>query len=325
MDRRAFLGTAVSTLAAAVAAAQAQQTRVRLIGWLTAGEPPTAERIQSVWSPARALGWFEGQNLVVEYRAARGKVELLRPFAEDLVRLNADVIVTLGTQATLAAMQATRSLPIVFYSAGDPVGAGLVESLARPGGNVTGFSQIAAGVDEKRLTLLREVLPNARRVGDLMNRANPFFRLRLDSYRQTYHSLGLQPIFVEVGEAGELEGAIAAVADQGGQALVVRDDGLFSENRVVIMSAALQHRLPTFAAGSLYMEAGALLGYRADEKDGDRRFTVMIDKILRGAKPADLPVEQSTKFTLVVNLKAARALGLTIPQSVLLRADEVIQ
>lgn len=288
-------------------------------------EPPTAERLRQIWAPARSLGWFEGQNLVVEYRNAAGKAELLRPYAEDLARLNVDIIVTLGTPATLAAKAATRSIPILFFSAGDPVGAGLVENLARPGGNVTGLSQIAEGVDEKRLALLHEVLPNARHIGELLNSTNPFFRVGREGYERAYRSLGLHPIFVEVGEASELESAVDAVAGQGGEALVVREDGLFAANRDVVLRTAFRHRLPTFAAGSLYMEAGAILGYNADETDGDRRFAMLIDKVLRGARPADVPVEQPTKFTLTINLKSAQALGLTIPQSVFLRADKVIQ
>jgi putative ABC transport system substrate-binding protein len=326
MDRRTFIGTAACVLIATPRAAPAQQKdKVRHIGLLSSDQPPTPAEIQELWAPARELGWIEGQNLIVEYRYASGRAELLRPFAEELVRLKVEIIVTAGTEATLAAKNATSSVPIVIWSAGDPVAAGAVASLAHPAGNITGFSMASKGVDAKRLSLLRELLPGAQRIGELWNPTNPMYRITRDEYEQVYHALGMQAIFIEVAAASELDNAVAELARRGSQALVVRADGLFNANRGTIMRAALRHGLPTFVGGRYYVEAGGLLSYALDDTEHRRRFVVLIDKILRGAKPADLPVEQPTKFELVINRNTAKALGLTIPQSLLLRADEVIQ
>ena len=326
MDRRKFLGVAASALVTTPLAARAQQMNViHHIGWLSMAEPPTPAVIQEAWTPARKLGWIEGQNLIVERRYTSGRPELLRPFAEELVRLKVEIIATSGTDATLAAKSATTSIPIVFDTAGDAVGAGLVASLARPGGNVTGISFLAQEVDAKRLSLLRELLPRARRVGDLENPNNPIWRMTRGEYEQAYRSLGLEPIFIQVATAGELESAVADVARRGGHALIVRSDALFMRDHVGTMQAALRYKLPTFVDDQDFLAAGALLSYSAGGSDDRFRFLVMIDKILRGAKPADIPVEQPTKFELGVNLKTAKALGITIPQSLLLRADEVIR
>ena len=325
MNRRSFIGAATSILLANPLTGRAQQENTRRhIGWLSLGQPPTAAEIQEAWAPARKLGWIEGQNLIVERRYASGRPELLRPFAEELVRLKVEIIAASGTDATLAAKNATASIPIVFDTAGDPVGAGLVDSLARPGGNVTGVTQLVQGVAAKRLSLLRELLPGARRVGDLENPSNPIWRSTRDEYEQAYRSLGLQAVFIQVATVRELENAVRKLAQGRFDALVVRGDGLFEGNRVEIMQSALRNKLPTFVEGRDYLSAGALLSYSTDGSE-HLRFLALIDKILRGAKPADLPVEQATKFELVINLKTAKALGLTIPQSLLLRADEVIQ
>jgi putative ABC transport system substrate-binding protein len=326
IDRRVFIGAAASALITIPFAAPAQQKdKVRHIGILAHGEPPTLAENQETWAPARELGWIEGRNLIVEGRYAKGQAELLRPFAEELVRLNVEIIVTQGTDATLAAKNATSSIPIVFISVGDPVAAGLVASLARPGGNITGLSLGAQGVDAKRLSLLRELLPDVQRVGDLENPNNPFFRLARNFQEQAYRSLGIQRILIEVATASELENAVAEVARRGGQALVVPSDGLFESNRITIMRAALHHALPTFVEGRNYLEAGALLSYARSGTEAVRQFLTLIDKILRGAKPADLPVQEPTRFELLINLKTAKALHITIPQSVLLRVDDVIR
>ena len=273
----------------------------------------------------RELGWVEGQNLIVERRYANGRVELLQPFAEELVRLKVEIIVTGGTAATLAAKNATTTIPIVFTAAGDPVHTGLVASLSRPGGNITGYSIISPEIDAKRLDLLRELLPGLQRVGVLQNSTNPYYRAVRKEFEQACRSLGLQPIIIEVATAGELESAIAELAGRRAQALFVQGDGLFDDNRVPLMSAALRYALPTLAVGKKMLEAGALVSYAATDAEQIQRYAAFVDRILRGAKPADLPIEQPTKFELVINLKTAKALGLTIPQSLLLRADEVIQ
>jgi putative ABC transport system substrate-binding protein len=266
-----------------------------------------------------------GKNLLIERREANGRAELLRPFAEELVRLKVEIIVTNGTAAALAAKNATTTIPIIMYSAGDPVRAGLVASLARPGGNITGFSIVSPEIEAKCLTLLRELLPGLQRVGVLENSTNPYFRAVRKEFEQTCRSLGMQPIIIEVAAAGELENAIAEMARRRAQALFVQREGLLYDNRVPLMSAALRHALPTLTTYSGMLEAGALVSYAHSVAENDQRYAAFIDRIIRGAKPADLPIEQPTKFELGINLKTAKALGITVSKEMLLRADEVIQ
>ena len=286
---------------------------------------PTPTELLQAYAPLRELGWVEGENLLVERRYANGKAELLRPFAEELVRLRVELIATNGTDATLAAKNATTTIPIVIWSAGDPVRTGLVASLARPGGNITGYSIVSSELDAKRLALLRELLPTAQRVGVLENSTNPIFGVKRKENEPLYRSLGVQTIFVEVAAASELDNAVAEMARRRAQVLVVAADSLFRTNRALIMSAALKYALPTMAEGRDMLEAGGLLTYGASLAELNYRHAAFIDKILRGAKPADLPIEQPTKFELVINLRTAKALGLTIPPSLLLRADAVIE
>jgi putative ABC transport system substrate-binding protein len=197
--------------------------------------------------------------------------------------------------------------------------------LARPGGNITGYSIVGPEIDAKRLGLLRELLPGLQRVGVLENSSNPHFRAVRKGFEQTCRSLGMQPIIIEVAAAGELENAIAEMARRKAQALFVQGDGLFGDNRVALMSAALRYALPTIAGGIADLEAGALVSYVHTRADAEQRHAAFVDRILRGAKPADLPIEQPTRFELGINLKTAKALGITVPQTLLLRADEVIQ
>ena len=236
-----------------------------------------------------------------------------------------EIIATVGTAATLAAKNATTTIPIVIGTAGDPVRAGLVASLSRPGGNITGFSIVGPELDAKRLALPHELLPGLQRVGVLENSTNPYHRAVRKEFEQTCRSLGLQPIIIEVAAAGELEGAIAEMARRRAQALFLQRENLFIDHRVPLMSAALRYALPTLAADKLMLEAGALVSYAHTDAEQYQRNAAFVDRILRGAKPADLPIEQPTKFELVINLKAAKALGITVPQSLLLRADEVIK
>ncbi len=325
MDRRTFIGAVAAGMIAAPLAASAQTaTAVRRIGVLSPGARPTPVRLQVTGAPLRALGWVEGQNLLVERRYANGRAELLRPLAEELVRLKVEIIVTDGTPATLAAKNATTTIPIIMGSAGDPVGAGLVASLARPGGNITGFSIVGPELDAKGLALLRELLPGLQRVGVLENPTNPYFRAARKEFEQACRSLGLQPIIIEVAAAGELESSIAELARRRAQALLVQRDGLFYDNRVPLLSAALRYALPTLGTYKEMLEAGALAFYTHSDAENLQRYAAFVDRILRGAKPADLPIEQPTKFDLGINLKTAKALGITIPQALLLRADEVI-
>ena len=326
MDRRTFIGAVAAGIITAPLAASAQTaTTVRRIGVLSSGAPPTPALLQQIYAPLSELGWIEGQNLLIERRYANGRAELLRPLAEELVRLKVELIATFGTGATLAAKDATTTIPIVIISAGDPVRAGLVASLpARPGGNITGFSIVGPELDAKRLALLRELLPGLQRIGVLENSTNPYWRAVRKEFEQTCRSLGLQPIIIEVAAAGELENAIAEMARRRAQALFVQPDTLF-HNRVPLMSTALRYALPTIGTSKEILEAGALVFYAPNDAEQNQRYAAFVDRILRGAKPADLPIEQPTKFELGINLKTAKALGLTIPQSLLLRADEVIQ
>jgi ABC-type uncharacterized transport system substrate-binding protein len=300
-------------------------TTVRRIGVLAPAEPEPEADIQAEYAALRARGWVVGQNLLVERRYAYGRAELLPLLAEELVRLRVEIIATSGTSATLAAKNATTTIPIIIHAAGDPVRSGLVASLARPGGNITGYSIVAPELDAKRLALLRELLPGLQRVGVLELSTNAYYRTARNEFEQACRSLGLQPIIIEVAASGELENAIVELARRRAQALFVQVDDLFYDNRVPIMNAALRYALPTLSVGRDMVEAGALVSYAATDAENEERYAAFVDRILRGAKPADLPIEQPTKFELVINLKTAKALGITVPQSLRLRANALIE
>lgn len=324
MDRRTFIrAVAATTIAAPLAAGAQTGTTVRRIGQFWAGAPETPAEAEEIAAPLRALGWVEGRNLLIERRFAE-RSELLGPLAQELVRLRVEIIVAVGTDAVLAAKNATTTIPIIIGSAADPVGSGLVASLARPGGNITGFSIIGRELDAKRLALLRELLPGVQRVGRLEG-SNPIAGAMRPDFEHACRSLGLEPIVIEVVAADEIEKAIAEIARRRAQALVVGGDALSYDNRVALMSAALKSKLPTIAGYRQALEAGALAYFGQSDAEGMQRVAAFIDRILRGAKPADLPIEQPTRFELGFNLKTAKALGITVPQTLLLRADEVIQ
>ena len=325
ISRRTFCGTLVALVVTAPHAGIAQGLRgVHHIGLLSPGAPDTSEEIWKDGEALRELGWVEGQNLRVERRYSNNQLEPLQSLAEELVRAKVKLIVTFGFSATLAAMRATTTIPIVFRDAYDPVGSGLVASLARPGGNLTGFSVTGPEVAAKYLTVLKELLA-LQRVA-VIGLPTPLWRATREQYTHTCRSLGIEPLFVEITKADEIAGAIAQLVRQRPQALVLRGDGLVFARRFEIVDAAMKHGLPTMAeAAEIVREAGALVSYSSTLAEEDHRVASYIDRILRGAKPGDLPVEQPTKFELVINLKTAKALGLTIPQSLLLRADEVIQ
>jgi len=327
MDRRAIvraMGSIVVLAVPTIARAQAART-VRRIDWLSpAAQPPPVELEEEI-APLREFGWIEGQDLLIERRYTSANAELLRPMVDELVRLKVELIVTEGTEATRAAKNATNAIPIVMRSAGDPVRSGLVTSLARPGGNITGYSIVGTEISTKGIALLRELLPGLQRVGVLENPNNSFARALRNDLEQACRSIGIQPIFVEVTATSELPLAVAEVARQRGQALIVENDRLFDDHQAEVMRAALRHALPTKAEGTDFLKAGALISFTFSERELHRRGAAFIDKILRGAKPADLPIEQPTQFELGINLKTAKALGITVPQSLLLRADEVIQ
>ncbi len=309
-------------IASPLAAQEKRATTVRRIGHLIPAEPLTPPEEQELIAPLRALGWVEGRNLVVERRHAVTP-ELLRPLAEELVRLKVEIIVVWGTDAALAAKSATTTIPIVIASAGDPVRSGLVASMARPGGNITGYSLIGPEIDAKRLSVLREFFPGLQRVGVLESSTNPYYRAARKDLEQACRSLGIQPIFIEVATAGELENAIAELARRRAQALDVPNQ--FTDNWAIITSAAMKNKLPIMAPGITILEAGGLFYYGPTDLEQEERNAAFVDRILRGAKPADLPIEQPTKFELKINLKTATALGITVPQALLLRAAVVIR
>ncbi len=249
----------------------------------------------------------------MERRYAGGKADQLRPLAEELVRLKVEMILTWGTDGALAAKSATTTIPIVMLSVGDPVRAGLIASLARPGGNITGYSLAGPEVSEKLLSLLRELLPGLHSVGVLEYPDNPYYRAVRHDFEQACKSVGMQPIIVEVAVASELANAISEIVRRQAKVLVVPDEDLFIENRASLMSDALKRGLPIVTESREILQAGALALYGPSLAEKRERNAAFVDRILRGAKPADLPIEQPTRFDLVINLKAAKALGITIP------------
>ena len=270
------------------------------------------------------LGWIEGRTVTIEYRWSEGRAERFAQIAAEFVRLKVDIIVTSGTPQVLAAKQATSVIPIVFATAGDPVANGLVASLARPGGNVTGLSLQSNESAGKRLELLREVVPNLRRLAILANVGNPFSVLELGEAHAAARAVGLEVETLEIRRPEDIAPAFEALNGRL-EALYVCTDGLVNANRIRINTLALGARLPTMHGYRDYVEAGGLMSYGPNIPDLFRRSADYVDKILHGAKAGDIPVEQPTKFDLAINLTTARALGLDIPASLLARADEVIE
>jgi putative ABC transport system substrate-binding protein len=328
MKRREFITLFGGTAATWPLAARAQQPagRVYRVGYLTiASREQTLHLIKALEEGLRNLGYRVGENVVIEYRFADGEMERLSSLAADLVRLGVDIIVTGANPNTVAAMKATTTIPIVMTNSTNPVGTGLVTSLARPGGNVTGLT--ADTGDEifgKRLELLKDAVPNLARIGVLWNPDAPNLA-RLKSTREAAQGLGLTPISVEAHGLYELEQAFATMGREGAQGFVVLSDGVLFNYRSQIALMALRNRLPAISTQKEYAEAGFLVTYGVDFRDLFRRSAVFVDKILKGAKPADLPVEQPTKYELVVNLQTAKLLGLTVPPTLLAQADEVIE
>jgi len=323
MRRREFITLVSGAAAAWPFAVRAQQPpgRVYRVGYLS-----IASRVKVFEEGLRSLGYRVGENVVIEYRFADGEVERLPALAAELVRLGVDVIVTGFNPMTVAAMKATTTIPIVMINSIDPVGTGLVASLARPGGNVTGFAgDTGSEILGKRFELLKETLPNLSRLGIIWNPDVALNRIRQTSMTETARTLGLTTIPVEVRGLDALEQAFAIMLRDRAQAFVVQGDSVLNEYRGQIAELALRNRLPAASVQRELAEAGFLLSYGADIGDLYRRSAGFVDKILKGAKPADLPVEQPTKFELVVNLKTAKALGVDIPPTLLARADEVIE
>lgn len=297
------------------------------IGWLSAVAltPETKRNSDFFEQRLRELGYVEGKNLLIERRYSEGRHERLRDLAAELVRLNVDVIVAGTTPAVQAAQKATSKIPIVMVSVTDPVGSGFVASLARPGGNVTGLSLLYVELSGKRLQLLKEAIPAVTRVAVLWNPANRGNLLQLEHSKATARTLGLRLQLVEVRGTQDIEGVFVAATKEQAGVVVVLDDPLLFVHQARIATLAAENRLPSISGLPAFAEAGGLMSYGPDFRSHVGQAASYVAKILRGAKPGDLPVEQSAKFELVVNLKTAQALGLTIPPSVLLRADRIIE
>jgi len=325
IGRREFI-TLLGGVAALPTASRAQQpSKLPTIGYLGAttrdGE---SQQIAAFVQQLRNIGWVEGRNVAIEYRWVEGRSPRAADIAAEFVRLKVDVIVTWATPNVIAAKEATALIPIVFAAAADPVGTGLVASLAQPGGNVTGSSIQMIELAAKRLEVLREALPDLRVLGIMANAGGTGAMLEMAEVERTARKIGIEPLTVELARAGDIAPAFETLKGRA-QALYVCTDPLVNAYRIRIAILAVGARLPTMYGQQLYVEAGGLLSYGPNIPDLFRRAAEHVDKILRGAKPSDIPVEQPTKFDLIVNLTTAKALGLTIPESFLLRADEVIE
>ena len=326
MRRREFITLLGGAAAACPLAAHAQQPgKLPTIGFLgQSTRSATSEWTTAFVQRLRELGWIDGRNVAIEYRWGEGRNERFAQIAAEFVRLKVDVIVTSGTQAVMASKQATSVIPIVFATAGDPVGNDLVASLARPGGNVTGLSVLAADLAGKRLELLREVVPGLGRLAIMGNVGNSLSVLELGAVQAAARKLGLEVTTLEIRRAEDIAPAIEALKGRA-DALYVCIDGLVNTNRIRINTSSLGARLPTMHGAREYVESGGLMSYGANYQDLFRRSADYVDKILHGAKPGDLPVEQPTKFDFIINLTTAKALGLDVPAAVLARADDVIE
>jgi putative ABC transport system substrate-binding protein len=326
MRRREFITLLGSGVAAWPLVAQAQQAgKLPTIGFLGQSTRPAAsEWVAAFAQRLRELGWLEGRTVAIDYRWAEGREERYAELAAEFVRLKVDVIVTSGTPAVMASKRATSTIPIVFATAGDPVGNNLVGSLARPGGNVTGLSTLGADLAGKRLELLREVVPGLGRLAIIGNAGNPFSVLEMEEVQAAARTLGLDVATLEIRHANDIMPAFDTLKGRS-EALYVCTDALANTNRIRINILAVGARLPTIDGSRDYVEAGGLMSFGPNYPDMFRRAADYVDKILRGTKPSNIPIEQPTKFDLIVNLVTARALSLTVPPPLLARADEVLE
>ena len=324
MDRRAFLITVTGLLATPLATEAQQARKVPHVGVLQAGAPPEP-LVEAFREGLRDLGYVEGRNIVLEFRWAEGRLDRLPGLATELVGLRVDVIHTLSTPAAIAARHATTTIPIVFTGVGDPVGTGVVSSLAHPGGNVTGISIMATELSGKRLEILREMVPKVSRVAMLWNDTNPGMVLRAHETEAAAAKLGVTIQSLGVHDLITFDHAFASIVNGRAAALLTLIDPFTRQHRQRIVDFAAQRHLPALYEAREFVEAGGLICYGPSLLAIQRRSAAYVDKILKGAKPADLPVEQPTRFELVINLKTAKAIGLTIPQSLLQRADQIIE
>ena len=324
-NRRTFLTVLAGGLLAAPLAAEAQPARkIARIAFLTTTSPENSPTTDAFRQGLRGLGYVEGRTISIDYRWGRGSTEHFASFVAEVVRANVDIIVAANTSAGQAARQATRTIPIVIVVIEDPFAGGFA-TLARPGGNVTGISSQGPDIVAKRLQLLKEALPGAARIGLLVDTNNAAYRRSLKEAEAASRGLGVSLHVREVGSPADLDGAFMSMTKDSVAAVLVVGGTMVYANRAVLAERARKYGLPTMGGDSLYVEAGCLMGYAPSLLEMFRQAATYVDKILKGAKPGDLPIEQPTKFELVFNLKTAKALGLTIPQSLLLRADQVIE
>jgi putative ABC transport system substrate-binding protein len=327
MDRRVFIGSLAGGLLATPLAVEAQSAgKVPRIGYVGT-RTPSDFGLDAFRQGLGELGWVENRNIVIEYRFAEGRLDRLPDLAAELIRLKVDILVTHSTPGAVAGKNATDTIPIVMIAVGDPVGLGLIASLARPAGNATGLSFSIVGLEMigKQLELLKETVPRIRRVAILSNAANPTKPLAIRDVNVAARSLGVQLQLLETRGPNEFDSAFATMAQERVGALLVVADSIFVFHRTRLADLAARSRLPAVYGWREHVEAGGLMSYGPSLRDLFRRAATYVDRILKGAKPGDLPIEQPTKFELIINLKTAKALGLTIPQSLLQRADQVIE
>jgi putative ABC transport system substrate-binding protein len=326
--RKVLIALGAGALAAPFGSFAQQQGKIWRVGFLSL-RPRPASLDSDVFGAFRLgmseLGYVEGKNLLIEWRFADNKYERLPALAAELVQMKVDVIVVAGAQDISAAQKATSMIPIVMATAPDPVGSGFVKTLARPGGNITGLSNVSAEVSPKHLEMLLGMVPKLSRVAVLVNPANSSHAMVLKSVQSAAQRTSSKILPVEARTAPEIEKAFSAMAREKAGAVIVARDALFNQQVRQIAELAAKNRLPTISGMREYVEAGGLMSYGASVTDQFRRAATYVDKIFKGAKPGDLPVEQSTKFELLINRKTAKALGLTIPQSLLISADKVIE
>ena len=325
MDRRRFLLTSLAAVAVPLGA-EAQQGKAYRIGYVGNSSPSLEPRLLGAFRDGlRNVGYVEGQNIRIEYRWAEGRYERFPAFMAELIQLKVDLIVVAGTPATLAAKEATNTIPIVMAVIGDALEAGVIPSLARPGGNVTGLSTVVPELEGKRLELLKQALPKLSRLAVLANPTNPFVDVALKRTQRAAGELRVKVQRVDVRQPEEFGSAFTVIANDRPDAIVVIADRFMLTHRAQIIAFGTKSRLPGMFPYREFVEEGGLMAYGPSYPDLFRRSASYVDKILKGAKPADLPVEQPNKFELVINMKTAKALGLTIPPSLLLRADQVIE
>jgi putative ABC transport system substrate-binding protein len=327
MKKKITVLTLYAMLSALCSSAQAQQpTKIPRIGFLSASSPAAlSARIEAFRQGLRELGYVEGKNIVIEWRSAEGKLDRLPALAAELVRLKVDIIVTAGPSLTHAAKEATSTIPIVMTFDPDPVGSGFVASLARPGGNITGLSTLSPEISGKQLELLKETVPKLSRGAVLGNSTSPGNAQALREMELAAEAFKAKLQYLDVLDPKDIETAFRAASKGRADAILVLPSPVLTSQRTQIVDLAVKSRLPAIYWRSDFVEAGGLMSYGTSQNDLDRRAATYVDKILKGTKPADLPVEQPTKFELVINLKTAKQIGLTVPQKVLARADKVIK